>query len=82
MKETRIVSTQEDARRRRSRPIVPGEGPSAKKGRRRPFMFGHLTRRESQIWFAYPVRAPLVGPWTLTSIFLGGLPATSSQAAD
>ncbi len=39
-------------------------------------MFGHLYRGESQIYFVSPVRAPLAGPWSLTCLFLGGLPAT------
>lgn len=70
------VHSEEDQRpRRRSRPIAPREGTSPRRSRRRPFMFGHLSRDASQIYFASPVRAPLAGPWSLTSLFLGGLPA-------
>ena len=62
--------------RRRSRPLAPGEGPSPEPSGRRPFMYGHLSRSRSQIYFVSPVGAPLAGPWSVTCLFFGGLPPT------
>lgn len=78
MTNTSTVRIHEDPRPwRNSRPVVPRESDAPRQSRRRPFMFGHLSRGASQIWFVSPVRAPLAGPWSLTHLILGGLPASS-----